>query len=95
MVSLNDSEELSSSVLADDDEEESDGPAEEDSGSEVEVIEEVQGNGRQRAPLPPPSLFLDQLPPLQPHPQFLPALAEQDAAVLSLVTTEADLKVKQ
>ncbi|XP_023850568.1 protein ELYS isoform X1 [Salvelinus sp. IW2-2015] len=93
VVSLNDSEELSSSVLEDDDEVESDGPAEQDSGSEVEVIEEVQGNGRQRAPLPPPSLFLDQLPPLQLHPQFLPALSEQDAAVLSLVTTEADLKM--
>uniref|UniRef100_A0A8C7FXE1 AT hook containing transcription factor 1 n=1 Tax=Oncorhynchus kisutch TaxID=8019 RepID=A0A8C7FXE1_ONCKI len=94
VVSLNDSEELSSSVLEDDDdddEDESDGPAEQDSGSEVEVIEEVQGNGRQRAPLPPPSLFLDQVP--QPHPQFLPALSEQDAAVLSLVTTEADLKM--
>uniref|UniRef100_A0A4W5M1R6 AT hook containing transcription factor 1 n=1 Tax=Hucho hucho TaxID=62062 RepID=A0A4W5M1R6_9TELE len=92
VVSLNDSEEISSFVLEDDDEE-SDAPAEEDSGSEVEVIEEVQGNGRQRAPLPPPSLFLDQLPSLQPHPQFLPALSEQDAAVLSLVTTEADLKM--
>ncbi|XP_041703782.2 protein ELYS [Coregonus clupeaformis] len=92
VVILNDSEELSSAVSEEEDEE-SDAPAEEDSGSEVEVIEEVQGNGRQRAPLPLPSLFLDQLPPLQPHPQFLPALSEQDAAVRSLVTPEADLKM--
>ncbi|KAK6304226.1 hypothetical protein J4Q44_G00248120 [Coregonus suidteri] len=92
VVSLNDSEELSSAVSEDEEEEESDAPAE-DSGSEVEIIEEVQGNGRQRAPLPPPSLFLDQLPPQQPQPQFLPDLSEQDAAVLSLVTPEADLKM--
>lgn len=83
MVSLNDSEELSSAASEDEEESSSDAPAE-DSGSEVEIIEEVQGNGRQRAPLP-----------LQPHSQFLSDLSEQDAAVLSLVNPEADLKVKQ
>ncbi|CDQ81632.1 unnamed protein product [Oncorhynchus mykiss] len=81
VVSLNDSEELSSAASEDEEESSSDAPSE-DSGSEVEIIEEVQGNGRQRAPLP-----------LQPHPQFLSDLSEQDAAVLSLVTPEADLKM--
>uniref|UniRef100_A0A8C8C7E2 AT hook containing transcription factor 1 n=1 Tax=Oncorhynchus tshawytscha TaxID=74940 RepID=A0A8C8C7E2_ONCTS len=79
--SLNDSEELSSAASEDEEESSSDAPSE-DSGSEVEIIEEVQGNGRQRAPLP-----------LQPHAQFLSDLSEQDAAVLSLVTPEADLKM--
>ncbi|XP_038823070.1 protein ELYS-like [Salvelinus namaycush] len=79
VVSLNDSEELSSAASEDEESSSSDAPAE-DSGSEVEIIEEVQGNGRQRAPLP-----------LQP--QFLSDLSEQDAAVLSLVTPEADLKM--
>lgn len=89
-MSLNDSEELSSSVSEeeeDEEEEDSDEDAEkedgndeeeeeEDSGSEVEIIEEVQGNGR--------------VPPLQPTPvfvhqadtHFLPSLDEQVAAGL-------------
>nr|XP_029530973.1 protein ELYS-like [Oncorhynchus nerka] len=82
VVSLNDSEELSGAASEDEEESSSSDAPSEDSGSEVEIIEEVQGNGRQRAPLP-----------LQPHPQFLSDLSEQDAAVLSLVTPEADLKM--
>uniref|UniRef100_A0A8C7LB02 AT hook containing transcription factor 1 n=1 Tax=Oncorhynchus kisutch TaxID=8019 RepID=A0A8C7LB02_ONCKI len=82
VVSLNDSEELSSAASEDEEESSSSEAPSEDSGSEVEIIDEVQGNGRQRAPLP-----------LQPHPQFLSDLSEQDAAVLSLVTPEADLKM--
>ncbi|TTO79331.1 Kinesin-like protein KIF28P [Bagarius yarrelli] len=72
VVSVNDTEELSSS-----EEEEYEGEEEdekEDSGSEVEIIEEVQGNGTQQ------QLYL---PDLQPEDQFL---REQAAAVLSLVT---------
>ncbi|KAL0969320.1 hypothetical protein UPYG_G00225540 [Umbra pygmaea] len=84
VVSLNDSEELSSAV--DEEEEESDVPAEaEDSGSEVEIIEEVLGN---RAPVASPPRFLDHLPLMQQIP-----LSEQDAAVLSLVTAGAELKM--
>ncbi|KAJ7988971.1 hypothetical protein DPEC_G00314720 [Dallia pectoralis] len=85
VVSLNDSEELSSTGSVEGEEASAES---EDSGSEVEIIEEVQGNGRQRAPMAPPTLFLDQIPPLQQHP-----LSEQDTAVLSLVTSEADLKM--
>ncbi|KAF4083758.1 hypothetical protein AMELA_G00120350 [Ameiurus melas] len=73
VVSLNDTEELSSDE--EDDEEE-----EEDSGSEVEIIEEVKGNGTQQ------HLYLQDL---QPEDQFL---QEQAAAVLSLVT-DPQLKV--
>lgn len=59
---------------------------EEDSGSEVEIIEEVQGNGR--------------LPPLQPTPvfvhqadtHFLPSLSEQEAAGLSLMPPVAEVR---
>lgn len=72
VVSLNDTEELSSE---EDSEEE-----EEDSGSEVEIIEEVKGNGMQQ------QLYLQDL---QPEDQFL---QEQAAAVLSLVT-DPQLKV--
>lgn len=72
VVSLNDTEELSST-----EEEE-----EEDSGSEVEIIEEVKGNGMQQ------HLFLQDL---QPEDEFL---QEQTAAVLSLVT-DPQLKVRR
>lgn len=68
-------------------EEEEEEEEEEDSGSEVEIIEEVQGNGS--------------LPPLQPTPvfvhqadtHFLPSLSEQEAAELSLMTPETEMKV--
>lgn len=104
-MSLNDSEELSSSPSEeeedeeeeessdedaekeDEEEEEEDGEEEaEDSGSEVEIIEEVQGNGR--------------LPPLQPTPvfvhpadtHFLPSLSEPEAAGLSLMPPGAEVR---
>uniref|UniRef100_A0A4W6FWV7 AT-hook containing transcription factor 1 n=1 Tax=Lates calcarifer TaxID=8187 RepID=A0A4W6FWV7_LATCA len=113
VVSVNDSEELSSPVSEeeeeeeeeedDDDEEESDQAEEdeeeeeeeeegeeeeeEDSGSEVEIIEEVQGNGR-LPPLQPSSVFVQQG---QTH--FLPSLSEEEAAVFSLVAPGAEMKV--
>ncbi|XP_053489380.1 protein ELYS [Ictalurus furcatus] len=79
VVSLNDTEELSSGE-EDDDEDEEEEEEEEDSGSEVEIIEEVKGNGTQQ------HLYLQDL---QPEDQFL---QEQAAAVLSLVT-DPQLKV--
>lgn len=81
VVSLNDSDELSSSSSEEDEEEE------EDSGSEVEIIEEVQGNGR-LAPLQPPSVFTQ---PGLSH--FLPGLSEEQAAEFSLVTPGTEIKV--
>ncbi|XP_018522322.1 protein ELYS isoform X3 [Lates calcarifer] len=113
VVSVNDSEELSSPVSEeeeeeeeeedDDDEEESDQAEEdeeeeeeeeegeeeeeEDSGSEVEIIEEVQGNGR-LPPLQPSSVFVQQG---QTH--FLPSLSEEEAAVFSLVAPGAEMKI--
>lgn len=93
VVSLNDSEELSSAVSEeeeDEEEEESDQAEEEeedDSGSEVEIIEEVQGNGR-LPPLQPTSIFV---PQGQTH--FLPSLSEQEAAEFSLMTPGAETKV--
>lgn len=93
VVSLNDSEELSSAVSeeeGDEEEEESDQAEEEeedDSGSEVEIIEEVQGNGR-LPPLQPTSIFV---PQGQTH--FLPSLSEQEAAEFSLMTPGAETKV--
>lgn len=86
VVSLNDSEELSSTEEEDDEEEigeedEEDAEEEEDSGSEVEIIEEVKGNGMQ------PHLYLQDL---QPEDQ---CLREQTAAVLSLVS-DPQLKVR-
>lgn len=106
VVSVNDSEELSSpeSEEEDDDEEEEeeeeeesdqaeedDGveeeEEEEDSGSEVEIIEEVQGNGR-LPPLQPTSVFVP-----QGHTHFLPTLSEQEAAEFSLITPEAEMKM--
>ncbi|XP_029934551.1 protein ELYS isoform X2 [Myripristis murdjan] len=106
VVSVNDSEDLSSPASEeeeeDEEEEESDGAEdeeeeeeeeeegeeeEEDSGSEVEIIEEVQGNGR-LPPLQPSPLFVEQR-----HPHFLPSLSEQEAAALSIITPEAELKM--
>ncbi|XP_036405490.1 protein ELYS [Megalops cyprinoides] len=88
VVSLNDSEELS---RASSEEEESDtgeedeDEEEEDSGSEVEIVEEVEGNGGQRH-LPNASLFL------QEPPHGSEYLDEPATAVLSLVAPEMELK---
>uniref|UniRef100_A0A3B1J9N6 AT hook containing transcription factor 1 n=1 Tax=Astyanax mexicanus TaxID=7994 RepID=A0A3B1J9N6_ASTMX len=89
VVSLNDSEELSSVESEEEEsdkeeeEEEEQEEEEEDSGSEVEIIEEVKGR-----PHPPaPALFLEELPPDE---QFL---QEQEATVLSLVDPDAQLKM--
>ncbi|XP_066532082.1 protein ELYS [Hoplias malabaricus] len=82
VVSLNDSDEASS---AESEEESGAEEHEEDSGSEVEIIEEVKGNGRLLPP--PPDLYLEELPPHDPF------LQEQDAAVLSLVSPDSQLKV--
>lgn len=97
-MSLNDSEDLSSPVSEeeDDDEEEEESDEaedeeeeeEEDSGSEVEIIEEVQGNGR-LPPLQPSSVFVQQA-----HTHFLPSLSEQEAAEFSLITPGAEMKVR-
>ncbi|KAF5891327.1 protein ELYS [Clarias magur] len=73
VVSLNDTEELSSTEEEDEEDAEGEEEVEEDSGSEVEIIEEVKGNGTKH-------LYLQHL---QPEEQFL---QEQTAAVLSLVT---------
>ncbi|XP_060736591.1 protein ELYS [Tachysurus vachellii] len=84
VVSLNDTEELSSTEEEEEEigeeEDVEDEEEEEDSGSEVEIIEEVKGNGTQQ------SLYLQDL---LPEEQFL---EEQEAAVLSLVT-DPQLKV--
>lgn len=77
VVSLNDTEELSST---EEEEEDAEDEEDEDSGSEVEIIEEVKGNGTQQ------HIYLQDL---QPEDQFL---QEQAAAVLSLVT-DPQLKV--
>ncbi|XP_062243423.1 protein ELYS isoform X2 [Platichthys flesus] len=97
VVSVNDSEELSSPVSEeeeeddDDEEEESDQAEEEeeeeDSGSEVEIIEEVQGNGR-LPPLKASSVFVQ-----QGHTHFLPSLLEQEAAEFSLIPPGAEMKI--
>ncbi|KAK3538135.1 hypothetical protein QTP70_031929 [Hemibagrus guttatus] len=86
VVSLNDTEELSSTggeEIGEGEEEdaEAEDKEEEDSGSEVEIIEEVKGNGTQQ------HLYLQDL---QPEDQFL---QEQAAAVLSLIT-DPQLKVR-
>ncbi|XP_051235126.1 protein ELYS isoform X7 [Dicentrarchus labrax] len=89
VVSLNDSEELSSpmSEEEEEDEEESDQAEEEeeDSGSEVEIIEEVQGNGR-LPPLQPSSVFVQ-------HTHFLSSLSEQEAPEFPLITPGAEMKM--
>lgn len=99
-MSVNDSEELSSPASEEDEdeeesEEEEEGDEEsdqeeeeEDSGSEVEIIEEVQGNGR-LPPLQPSSPFAQ-----QGHTHFLPTLSEQEAAVFSLISPDAEMKVE-
>ncbi|XP_034414554.1 protein ELYS isoform X2 [Cyclopterus lumpus] len=93
VVSVNDSEELSSPVSEDEEEDESDQDEEEveeeeeDSGSEVEIIEEVQGNGR-LPPLQPSSVFEQ-----QGHTHFLPSLSEQEAAEFSQITPGAEMKI--
>ncbi|XP_013872655.1 protein ELYS [Austrofundulus limnaeus] len=99
VVSLNDSEELSSPASEEEEEEEESDQEEEeeesnqeeeeeeemeDSGSEVEIIEEVQGNGT--------------LPPLQPSEAFMQQehahfLSEQEAAAFSLITAGAEMKM--
>ncbi|XP_068586372.1 protein ELYS isoform X2 [Cebidichthys violaceus] len=102
VVSVNDSEELSSPVSEEEEEEEEDEDEddesdqaedeeeeeeEEDSGSEVEIIEEVQGNGR-LPPLQPSSVFEQ-----QGHTHFLPSLSEQEAAEFSLITPGSEMKM--
>ncbi|XP_061591059.1 protein ELYS [Cololabis saira] len=68
-------------------EEEEEKEEEEDSGSEVEIIEEVQGNGR-LPPLQPSSVFVQQA-----NAHFLPVLSEEDAAEFSLIAPGAELKM--
>ncbi|XP_073725315.1 protein ELYS [Misgurnus anguillicaudatus] len=88
VVTLNDSDELTSAESEDESEDEGESGDEnvEDSGSEVEIIEEVKGNGRSNHQSSP-VLFLEEVPP---HEQYL---QEQADAVLSLVTPEEQLKV--
>lgn len=88
VVSLNDTDELTSAESEDEPEDEGESGDEnvEDSGSEVEIIEEVKGNGRSNHP-PGPALYLEELPP---HEQYL---QEQANAVFSLVTPGEQLKV--
>lgn len=100
VVSVNNSEELSSPMSEEeeedeeesdqseeDEEEEDDDEEQEDSGSEVEIIEEVQGNGR-LPPLQPSSVFVQ-----QGHTHFLPSVSEQEAAEFSLIAPGAEMKV--
>ncbi|KAM9861063.1 uncharacterized protein ahctf1 [Aulostomus maculatus] len=115
VVSVNDSEELSSpmseeeeeeeeSDQADDEEEEEEASdqaeeeeeeeeeegaeeEEEDSGSEVEIIEEVQGNGKLRL-LQASSVFLS-----QEHDHFLPTLSEQETEEFKMVGGELEGEV--
>ncbi len=77
-MSLNDTE-LSSAESSEDEKME-------DSGSEVEIIDEVKGNGRSNHQ-PAPALYMEELPP---HEHYL---QEQANAVLSLVTPEEQLEV--
>uniref|UniRef100_A0A7N8X5I9 AT hook containing transcription factor 1 n=1 Tax=Mastacembelus armatus TaxID=205130 RepID=A0A7N8X5I9_9TELE len=88
VVSVNDSEDLSSPVSEEEesDQAEKEEDGEEDSGSEVEIIEEVWGNGR-LPPLQPSSVFL------QGHTHFLPSVSEQEAAEFSVITPSAEMKV--
>lgn len=80
-------EELSSDQAEEEEAEEEE--VEEDSGSEVEIIEEVQGNGRP-PPLQPSSAFVQ---PEQTH--FLPSLSGQEAAEFSLMTPGTEMKVTE
>lgn len=85
VVSLNDTDELTSAESSED-EEDSEDEKVEDSGSEVEIIEEVKGNGRSNHQ-PSPALYMEELPSNEQY------LQDQANAVLSLVTPEAQLKV--
>ncbi|KAM7014950.1 uncharacterized protein ahctf1 [Tautogolabrus adspersus] len=99
VVSVNDSEELSSPLSEEEEEDEEeedeedsdqtddDEEEEEDSGSEVEIIEEVQGNGR-LPPLQPSTVFIQ-----EEHTHFLSDLSESEAATLSLITPPAEMKM--
>ncbi|KAK2854214.1 hypothetical protein Q5P01_006875 [Channa striata] len=99
VVSVNDSEELSSPMSEDEEEEEGESDQaeeddddeeeeeEEDSGSEVEIIEEVQGNGR-LPPLQPSSVFLQ-----QGHTHFLPNVSQQEAAEFSVIAPGGEMKM--
>lgn len=90
---MNDSEELSSSESEEDEDEEEEESDEEecnddeDSGSEVEIIQEIQGNGSLRG-LPASSAFLH-----EENNHFLSALSEQDAAQFSLIPPGVEMKV--
>uniref|UniRef100_A0A3Q3EH72 AT hook containing transcription factor 1 n=1 Tax=Labrus bergylta TaxID=56723 RepID=A0A3Q3EH72_9LABR len=72
---------------SDQSEEEEEEEEEEDSGSEVEIIDEVQGNGR-LPPLQPSTVFIQ-----QEHTHFLSDLSEPEAAAFSLITPAAEMKV--
>lgn len=85
VVSLNDTDELTSAESSEDEEDSGDEKVE-DSGSEVEIIKEVKGNGRSNHQ-PSPALYMEELPPNEQY------LQDQANAVLSLVTPEAQLKV--
>lgn len=97
VVSVNDSEDLSSSGSEDeededeeevsDQEDEEEEEEEEDSGSEVEIIEEVPGTEKLPSLQPSPSFVQ------QSHTHFLQTQAEQEAAVLSLITPGAEMKM--
>ncbi|XP_037104150.1 protein ELYS [Syngnathus acus] len=96
VVSLNDSEELSSSESEDGDEDEEEEESdeaeeekeeEEDSGSEVEIIQEVHGNGTLRG-LPASSAFGH-----EEHNDFLSAFSEQEAAQFSLLPPGVEMKM--
>lgn len=96
-MSVNDSEDLSSSGSEDEEDEDEDEVSdqedeeeeeeEEDSGSEVEIIEEVPGTEKLPSLQPSPSFVQ------QSHTHFLQTQAEQEAAVLSLITPGAEMKV--
>lgn len=97
-MSVNDSEGLSSSgsedeededeeEVSDQEDEEEEEEEEEDSGSEVEIIEEVPGTDKLPSLQPSPSFVQ------QSHTHFLQTQAEQEAAVLSLITPNAEMKV--
>lgn len=96
-MSVNNSEELSSPPSEEEEDEESSSDQseeeeeehdeqQEDSGSEVEIIEEVQGNGR-LPPLQPSSVFVQ-----QGHTHFLPAVSAEEAE-FSLIAPGAEMKV--
>ncbi|XP_034535275.1 protein ELYS isoform X2 [Notolabrus celidotus] len=82
-----DSDQVEEEEEGEEDEDEEEEEEEEDSGSEVEIIEEVQGNGR-LPPLQPSTVFIQ-----QEHTHFLPSLSEQEAATFSLITPAAEIKM--